>query len=370
MFRPLGLLAAVVVLCSAGCGVRNAERADDLDARLEQAVDRFLSTHTVPGASVAVMVDGRLFEAVSGVADVATGRKVTVDTTFRIASMTKTYVAALALDLAEDGVVSLDDRVQRWLPRLPESLAFVREVTLRQLLSHTSGLAQTFTADRDRGRVLTSDDLLARIPPPVCEPGTCWSYADGNYILVGLVLEAATGRPLSTGLNARLLRPFDLTRTRLLNAAALSKPTPLQYDLLADDGAEPVTAHRLRRQLLPISAENGAGGMIAAASDVARWADALFTGRVVEKTSLKEMLDSGAMRGLPCPEGCPSPYGLGVFHYMVADHELIGHDGSSGTVVAHDQGRRLTVAILTNGGERDMGTFLRVVLGAVDDRGD
>jgi D-alanyl-D-alanine carboxypeptidase len=368
MFRLLGLLAAVVV-CSAGCGVRNAERADDLNARLKQAVDRFLSTHMVPGASVAVIVDGRLFEAISGVADVATKRKVTVDTTFRLASVTKNYVAALALDLAEDGVVSLDDRVQRWLPRLPESLAFVREVTLRQLLSHTSGLAQTSTDDRDRGRVLTSDDLLARIPPPVCQPGTCWSYADGNYILVGLVLEAATGRPLSAELNARLLRPFDLTRTRLLNAAALSKPTPLQYALAYDRG-EPVVPHRLRQQLLPISAENGAGGMIAAASDVARWADALFTGRVVDSTSLKEMLDTGTMRGLPCPEGCPSPYSLGVFHYIVADHELVGHDGSSGTVVAHDQGRRLTVAILTNGGERDMGAFLRVVLGAVDGRGD
>ena len=92
-----------------GCGARQRERPDALDARLQAAVDRFLATHTVPGASVAVIVDGRLTEVVSGVADVDAVRKVTTGTMFRIASVTKNYVAALALDLAEAGIVSLDD---------------------------------------------------------------------------------------------------------------------------------------------------------------------------------------------------------------------------------------------------------------------
>jgi D-alanyl-D-alanine carboxypeptidase len=235
----------VVVFCSAGCGVGNAERGDDLEARIQHAVDRFLGTHTVPGASVAVIVDGRLTEVVSGVADIDTERKVTAATQFRLASVTKNYVAALALDLAEAEVLSLDDSVGRWPPRLPERLAFVREVTLRQLLSHTSGLPQTFTDDRDRGRVLTTEDLLARIPPPVCEPGACWSYADGNYILAGLVIEAATGRPLSTELRERLFGRLGLARSELADAGALSEPSPPQYALVYD-GAEPVVPHRLR----------------------------------------------------------------------------------------------------------------------------
>ena len=371
LLRAVGLLVAVVVLCpvASSCGVRSAKRSGDREARLQQAVDRFLATRTVPGASIALVVGGRLIEAVSGVADVDAERKVNAGTQFRIASVTKSYVAALALDLAEDGVVALDDTVGRWLPELPAHLAVVRDVTLRQLLSHTSGLRQTFIDDLDRGRVLTADDLLARIPAPVCDPGTCWSYADGNYMLAGLVLEAATGRPLSTELRERLLAPLDLTRTELLNAAALNNPSPPQYALVSD-GAEPVTPHRLRRQLLPISAENGAGGMVASASDVARWADALFGGRVLEPSSLREMLDTSAMSGRPCPEGCPSLYGLGVFHYTIGGHEMVGHDGSSGAVVAHDQGRGFTVAILTNGGEQDMEAFLEAVVSAVDGRGN
>jgi D-alanyl-D-alanine carboxypeptidase len=214
-------VAAVVLYpVVGGCGVRNAGRPDDLDARLREAVGRFLATHTVPGASVAVIVHGRLVEVVSGFADVDAERKVDVRTKFRIASVTKNYVAALTLELVEDGVVSLDDTVGRWLRRLPEPVAFARDVTLRQLLSHTSGLRQTFTDDRDRGRVLTPDDLLARIPPPVCAPGTCWSYADGNYILAGLVIEAATGRPLSAELRERLLDRLGLARSELPDAGA------------------------------------------------------------------------------------------------------------------------------------------------------
>jgi D-alanyl-D-alanine carboxypeptidase len=360
------LLVAVAVLCSAaGCGVRRPQRADDLEARLQQSVDRFLATHAVPGASVAVVRDGRLAQVVSGVADVDTKRKVTAGTKFRIASVTKNFVAALTLDLAEEGVVALDDPVERWLPRLPERLAFVRGVTLRQLLSHTSGLRQTFTDDRDRGRTLTADDLLDRIPPPVCVPGACWSYADGNYILIGLVLEAAAGQTLSTELRKRLLDRLDLTRTELLSAGALTKPSPPQY-ALEHRGAEPVVPHRLRRQLLPLSAENGAGGMVASASDVARWADALLGGRVLEPASLREMLDTRTMRGLPCPEGCRFPHGLGIFHYTVGGHQLVGHDGSSGAVVAGDQRRGFTVAILTNGGEPDMGKFLQAVVRAIE----
>ena len=361
------MLLAVAVLGSVAgsCGARNVEHADGLNARLQHAVDRFLTARTVPGASVAVIVDGRHSAVVAGFADVDAKRKVTGGTKFRIASVTKNYVAALALDLAADEVVSLDDTVGRWLPQLPEHLAFVHDVTLRQLLSHTSGLGQTFTDDRDRGRVLTTDDLLARIPSRVCEPGTCWSYADGNYVLAGLVLEAATGRPLSTELSERLLNPLGLTKTELPGAGALTDTSPPQYALVYD-GAEPVVPHRLRRQLLPISADNGAGGMLASASDVARWADALFGERVLASVSLKQMLDTGAIRGLPCPEGCPIPYGLGVFEYAIGGHQLVGHDGSSGALVAHDERRGITVTILTNGGEQDIRGFLEAVFRAVE----
>jgi D-alanyl-D-alanine carboxypeptidase len=234
--------------------------------------------------------------------------------------------------------------------------------TLRQLLSHTSGLGQTYTDDRDRGRVLSTKDLLNRIPRPVCDPGKCFSYADGNYVLAGLVLEAASRHDLADELNARLLGPLDLNDTELPDVGA---SIPTQYALVTDDRGDPVAPHRVREQLLPLSGRNPAGGMIATAGDVARWASQLFGGRVLEPSSLRTLLDTGVSRGLPCPRGCPFPYSLGVYHYNIDGRELIGHDGSSGAVVVYDHERHITVAILTNGGESDTGAFLRQVLRAV-----
>ena len=107
--------------------------------------------------------------------------------------------------------------------------------------------------------------------------------------------------------------------------------------------------------------------LVTTATEAAAFAHALFSGDVLGPTTLAEMLDTGAMRGLPCPAECPFEYGLGVFHYELAGHELVGHDGSSGTIVVRDQRRDLTVAILTNGGEQDIGAFLETVISAVDE---
>jgi CubicO group peptidase (beta-lactamase class C family) len=244
---------------------------------------------------------------------------------------------------------------------VPASLSFARELTLRQLLSHTSGLSQTYTRDEDRGKPLSTADLLDRIPPPACDPGTCWSYADGNYVLSEAVLEAVTRRPLSEVFDTELLSPLALDGTRLVNAAVDDDPLPDQYALVHDDAGKIVEPRRLFEQSLPRSAT-----LITTAPDLARFADALFSGEILDQARLTEMLDTGVMRDLPCPEECKLDYGLGVFHYQIAGHDLVGHDGSSGAIVVHDQAKDLTVAILTNGGDQAIGAFLEKVLRAID----
>jgi len=311
---------------------------------------------------VAVIDDGELVEVVSGVADLDTGRAVTADTQFRVASVTKMYIATIVLELVERGELSLDEPIGALELALPEPIGFARELTLRQLLSHTSGLSQTFTRDEDRHRALTAADLLDRIPPPVCDPSSCWSYGDGNYVLARLVLEAATRQPLGDVFRDELLAPFDLRETLLVNADVLDTPLPSQYALVSDESGRAVEPHRLFEQSLPRQAT-----LITTAADAARFADLLFNGDVLDPARLAEMLDTSAMRDLPCTDKCPFEYGLGVFHFEVAGRELLGHDGSSGTVVVHDPRQDLTVAILTNGGDQDIGAFLETVLNAIDD---
>ena len=311
------------------------------------------------------MLRGQVVTAVSGFADLEHHRPIRVNDEFRLASITKNYVAALALDLDRDGVVELDARVGRWLPSLPDDLGFLRNVSMRQLLSHTTGLAQTFTDDRDRGRLLSKVAVLDRIPAPVCKPRECWNYADGNYVVAGLVLQAATGTTLSKAIRTRFLLPHGLAHTHFI-APAAREPLPsfvLQVDPVT---FQPVQPHRLRRQLLPIVLDDAAGGMMASATDLARWADRLFIGHTIERDGVKQMLDTNLMRDLPCPQGCPLPYGLGVFHYTIADHAFVGHDGSSGAIVVTDVRDGLTIAIVTNGGEQDIREFLVRVVHAVD----
>jgi D-alanyl-D-alanine carboxypeptidase len=332
--------------------------------RIQRATEQFLATRDIPGASVAVVLEGREVAVVSGFADLERREPIQPDDEFRLASITKNYVAAIALDLDREGVVQLDDPIGRWLPQLPGRLHFLRGVTMRQLLSHTSGLAQTPTDDRDRGHVLGLRDLLERIPPQACDPGDCWSYADGNYEIAGLVVAAATGRSLPQEMRARFFDPLGLSHTHFVDETDV-EPLP-SYVLEVDPvNFEPLEPHQLRRQLLPIVADSGAGGMMASASDAARWAEALFGGRAIGADAVERMIDTSTTRNLPCPDACPVPYGLGTFLYQFGGREFVGHDGSSGALVATDRQRKLTVAILTNGGEPDMRGFVDAILDAL-----
>jgi len=196
----------------------------------------------------------------------------------------------------------------------------------------------------------------------VCEPSSCWSYSDGNYVLAKVVLEAAAQRSLAELFRDELLEPFNLHATSLVDAAVDNTPLPSQYALVSDESGRAVEPHRLFEQALPRSET-----LVATATDAARFADVLFSGEMLDSADLTAMLDTSAMRDLPCPDGCRFEYGLGVFHYDIGGHNLVGHDGSSGAVVVHDQDDDLTVAILTNGGNRDTGAFLEAVLNAIDD---
>jgi CubicO group peptidase (beta-lactamase class C family) len=360
-------LCACAVVCTllatslAGCGQPGSNGDARLATRLQAAVDDFLGSRLVLGASVAVIEDDQLVEVVAGSTDLGKERAVTVDTQFRVASVTKLYLATVVLKLVERDEVSLDEPIGVHALELPQHLAFARDLTLRQLLSHTSGLSQTFTRDEDRFRALTTAEQLDRIPPAVCQPSSCWSYADGNYVLAQLVLEAATGLSLADLIHDELLEPLGLEDTTPVDAGETDVRLPPQYALVPDGSGQPLEPRRLFEQSLP-----RIDTLITTAADAARFADAVFAGDVLSPTSLHAMLDTTAMRDLPCVGTCVADYGLGVFHFDVGGRRLVGHDGSSGTVVVHDQHSGRTVAILTNGGDQDMGAFLKVVLNAID----
>jgi D-alanyl-D-alanine carboxypeptidase len=237
-----------------------------------------------------VIVDGAEWTGASGKADLESGEPVTPETLFGIGSVTKSFVAALVLDLAEEGVLSVDDRLSRWLPDYPGAAG----ITLRQLLNHTSGVPdypdglRRAMDERPFAR-WSPERVLAFTGGSDFEPGRRWSYSNTGYNLLGLIVERATGSTVGHELERRLLDPLGLDSLQLQDGDAITGRAARAYSDSDRDGerdASPTGA-----SLVPSPARATAtwtaGAMIGTAADVARWADALFGGRVLEPASLR-----------------------------------------------------------------------------------
>ena len=218
---------------------------------LEQALDDARREAGVPGVSAAVVLpDGTLWTGVGGRADIGAARAVTPRTVFAAGSTTKTYLAALVLKLAEQGKLSLDDRLARWMPAFPRS----RRITVRQLLNHTAGTKdfdspamQTAAArfsrairNRERPR-WTPEKTLSFVHGSAGVPGHAWRYSNTNYILLGIIVRAVSGTRVDTALQTRLLRPQHLRDLALQPDAMPRGPLARGYaDADGDGTPEPV----------------------------------------------------------------------------------------------------------------------------------
>ena len=192
-----------------------------------------------PGAAAWVQDEDGSLQAASGVADISTGRPMEARLRFRAGSLTKSLVATVVLQLVAEGRLSLADTLERWLPGI---LPYGDQVTIRQLLGHTSGVPQDWaTIERalygsrqGRFRDWSPQALVALVAgrPPSFPPGTAWSYSNTGYILLGLVVETAGGATLAQELQRRIVEPLGLRRTYLPgDARELPGPLSRGYSL-------------------------------------------------------------------------------------------------------------------------------------------
>ena len=346
------MLVVSLALCVTGCtpSFESSRRArtTEIAGRLDRAFETAVRAAGFPGVQAAVVYgDGRVWTGSSGFADVEERLPVRDDTLFAAGSITKTFVAALTLDLVEQGLLGLDDDASRWLPRLRSA----RGVTVRQLLSHTSGWADPFeTAPFDRpDREWTPRQVLARMGRPHCEPGTCWRYSNANYIALGLVIEEATGSPVSSQLD-EFLSPLGLENIFLQGdvepagevARGYERPGAVVEEISAGIGHAPHLAFA--------SAAWTSGGIAATAEDVARFVTALFTAELLEGASVDAMTDG---RAYVLPGGHPClRYGLGVHVGTdLGGHAVWGHSGfvpGFRSEMAHFPGGPASVVVFAN----------------------
>jgi CubicO group peptidase (beta-lactamase class C family) len=201
-----------------------------------------------------------------------------VDLLMAIGSVTKVYTAALVLDLVDEGVLSLDDPLTKWVPDAVKADG----VTIRHLLNHTSGIA--------------SDDPGL---PPVCQPGACHSYSNAGYAYLGAVIERATGSDYAQALRARLSTPLQL------DATFFPREEPIAGEpAMGHQGEEEALADDAATMSQGPGSWGASGGIVATAADVARLGHALFTGAVLSTNGLDAMLAFEATAGLPGSDDC------------------------------------------------------------------
>jgi D-alanyl-D-alanine carboxypeptidase len=323
MLRTLAVLA--LVACAAepspsqptqGGGDYVSPFDPELGERLQAALDAAREQIGAPGATLAVSVPGEgIWVGGSGLSDQAQGVAMDPEERLRIGSITKTYVSAVAVQMADEGLWSLDDPISVWLDGLPPD---VQPITLRLLLSHTSGIVNTadlleliahFTepwSAREIVDVALEEELLF-------EPGTGYSYSNTNFMLLGLAIESATGETLATQVRARLLEPNGLEHTFLEGDEPIEGTMSLGYL-----GGTEVT------DSMEIVWSWATGHMVASASDLVRWNAALLRSDVHKRATL-EMVTSPTV----LPDGTVVGYGLGISLHDRGGEPAIGHTGST-----------------------------------------
>lgn len=338
---------------------------------LQARLDSLRRKLAIPGVSVAIRWDdGREWLGVSGWADVASRAEMTTGTAFALASVSKTFTAAVVLQLVEEGRLQLEQPVA---PMLPDYLLDPR-ITVRMLLDHTSGLPDYFLnvkIDRPLQRTPDADwtplEAWRYVAAGGREPGTRWRYSNSNYLLLGELVAAVTGRPLAEEVRERLLDPLRLGTAWYQVAEAPRAPGATGYRLVAKPGGgfRPV-AVAPASDVMPfrsvVSAAGGAGGIAATAGDAARWMASLCGGDILGPAMRSAMLTPATVQG---KRPVRVPYGLGVQVSTIADRFAIGHSGrflGFRNVVRHLPGEGITIAVLTNQNSRDPARIAQALL--------
>lgn len=291
----------------------------DLTSRLQKVLDKTVTRAGLAGMQAAVLLDdGSAWSGESGDRVLKTDTPIDRDTVFSIASITKTFVTAVVMQLVAEGKLSLSDPLSTWVPTVQNA----KTITVGDLLGHTSGVYNYFENPRYNPRVFsnpkhrwTFDEIMALVRAPYCKPATCYHYSNTNFVLLGRIVELVTGNSLADEIASRLSTPLSLGNTGLQP----DDPTPADRA----HGYLGTTDWTRKSSLLPtVSAATvagAAGAMTSTASDLATWARALYDGEVVPDAQLKEMLSF---------KKCQDNYGLGTRKLIINGRVAYGHLGS------------------------------------------
>ena len=363
MLSVLVLIPVFLFSCS-------PREAGSLNERMQSILDRGIARYGIHGVSATVIFpDGTIWNGVSGVSHDAV--KIAPDMVFAVGSITKNVVAALTLKLVEDGILSLEAPLSRWLPDYPHVDG---RITIRQLLNHTSGIDMYWNSQdiwdaliADPARTWAPEEVLGYIKEPHFRPGEGWAYSNTNYLLLAMILEKATATPLPELLRKRLFEPYRMAPITLSQEDNTPPNQAHIYgdDLMFGDGDKDNTfAPRAAHESIGF----GSNGIFTTSETLARWGHRLFGGEILQPGSLQAMMEMVTF----APVANMRAYGLGVQEYdrqFSAGRRAIGHGGGNiGTSshLVHFPDLNITIVVMINAfPNRGLGVITRKLIRVV-----
>ena len=298
-----------------------------LSQELQEVLDNTLEIHNGIGVSAAVLMPGQeIWVGASGISHDTV--PIETDMIFCLGSITKNYMAALVLQLVEEGVLTLEDPLNQWLPSFPN---IDSAITIRQLLNHTSGIYD-FTRNPAWGESILADlnrtwspeeTIHTFVLEPVFAAGTNYEYSNTNYLLVGMIIKEATHSQISTLLRERILTPLGLAHTFFsIEEDIIGTVAHRWEDMNGDGQPDDISSY-------PRNAHDSmlwtTGALYSTAEDVVRYSHALFNCELFTRESLEQMLDY-----VPYPYNPALGYGFGILIIpdFIPNIQALGHDGT------------------------------------------
>jgi CubicO group peptidase (beta-lactamase class C family) len=346
--RGLLVKAGVVFFWVIAIATAVSSYPSDDAAKVDAYVRGEMQKQRIPGLALGVYRDGKIVKAEGyGVANLEWDVPVKADTIFQSGSVGKQFAATAVMMLVEEGKVGLDDSVQKYFPDAPDTW---KDIKIRNLLSHTSGLSEYENGPRTKPdgpfylRLdMTEDEIYKRISamPMDFKPGEDWAYRNTNYVLLGIVIHRVTGKFYGDYLQERIFKPLGMTTTRIISEAEIIPHRASGYELVKG---------QLKNQewVSPTFNSTADGTLYFTVLDLEKWDAALYTEKLLKRSSLDQMW---TVMKLNNGQPNKADYGFAWDIKEVNGHKVIEHGGAWQGFTCHIAryvDDKLTVLVLTN----------------------
>jgi CubicO group peptidase (beta-lactamase class C family) len=324
------------------------------DEKIDEFVKVQMQARKIPAVSIVVLKNGEIVKTKGyGFANVEHQVGAKPETIYQSGSVGKQFTATLVMLLVEEGKLALDDKINKYFTDAPETW---KDITVRHLLTHTSGISNKLYNQMNMRADYTEDELIKKISaiPLDFQPGEKWNYSNPGYVTLGILIHKVSGKFYGDLLQEKIFKPLAMTTARIINEADIIPNRAAGYHLVKGE---------LKNQqwVSPTLNTTADGSLYLTVLDMAKWDAALYSEKLLKKTSLEQMWTPVKLNN-----GKTQAYGFGWSFGEIKGHKIIEHGGAwqgFTTFIARYVDDKLSVIVLTNLAGADPGKIAHGIAG-------